>query len=150
MEIAINEIFPLIKEVLASGGEFELYPKGTSMLPLIRERKDAVVLVSPDKIEKDDIVFYQRDDGKFVLHRVIKIKDDIFTMCGDNQFVLEKGIRKDQIFAKVKSIKRDGVTFDKDNKIYQKYIKSLPSVRLKSKMRALISKIKRNKNNPTE
>ena len=150
MEIAINEIFPIIKEVVASGGEFELYPKGTSMLPLIREREDAVILISPDFIEKGDIVFYQRDDGKFVLHRVIKIKNDIFTMCGDNQFVLEKGIRKNQIFAKVKSIKRDGVTFDKDNETYKKYIKSLPSVRLKLKARALLSKIKRNKNNPTE
>ena len=142
-EIAINEIYSLIKEVVGSGGEFELYPKGTSMLPLIREKKDSVILISPETIKKGDIAFYIRDDGTFTLHRVVKVKNDIFTMCGDNQFVLEDGIRKNQIFAKVKSIKRDGVVFEANDKIYKKYLKKLPRMRFKRKARSFLSKIKR-------
>ena len=36
----------LIREVLASGGEFRLYPHGTSMLPLLRQGIDSVALRS--------------------------------------------------------------------------------------------------------
>ena len=48
---SLTETEPIIKEVLESGGEFELYPRGTSMLPLIRQGRDSVILVKrPDNI----------------------------------------------------------------------------------------------------
>ena len=34
---AMEEIYPLLQEVIDSGGEFRLHPRGTSMLPLLRE-----------------------------------------------------------------------------------------------------------------
>ena len=44
--IHLSDHEELIREVLASGGEFRLYPRGTSMLPLIRQGIDSVALRS--------------------------------------------------------------------------------------------------------
>ena len=109
-EFFLADAIEVIEEVLASGGEFRMYPKGTSMLPLIVQKKDSVVLKrnfeTPAK--KHDVAFYRRDNGQFVLHRVMKIcSDGTYTMCGDNQLALEKGIRPEQIIAYVDAVYSD-------------------------------------------
>ena len=43
-DIRLSDYDPLIREVLASGGEFRLYPHGTSMRPLLRQGRDSVSL----------------------------------------------------------------------------------------------------------
>ena len=103
------EYAPLILEVIESGGEFRLFPRGTSMLPLIRQGKDSVVLVKPcDKLKKRDIIFYRRDDGQFVLHRIVGVaKDGSYILCGDNQTFLERDIRRDNVLASVCAVYRD-------------------------------------------
>ena len=66
--IYLSEYDGLIREVLASGGEFRLYPHGTSMLPLLRQGRDSVALRRLDRApQKWDILFYQRWDGSYVL-----------------------------------------------------------------------------------
>ena len=138
----LEEIFPLIAEVIASGGEFRLYPKGVSMLPLIKQGSDSVVLVSLGDVAVNDMVLYRRDDGAFVLHRVVKIKGDEYVMCGDNQYELEYGIKSKHLLAKVAYL-YDGdrrVTFDTDE--YKSYVASLPKKRRRMKLKARLVKIK--------
>ena len=109
-EFFLADAIEVIEEVLASGGEFRMYPKGTSMLPLIVQKKDSVVLKRNFDVpaKRHDIAFYRRDNGQFVLHRVMKICDDgTYTMCGDNQLALEKGIRAEQIIAYVDTVYSD-------------------------------------------
>lgn len=108
LEISMSESEELIREVVESGGEFQLYPKGTSMLPLLRQGRDSVVLVKvPEPIKRGDIPLYRRADGHYVLHRVIRAeKDGTYTMCGDNQTQLERGIRKEQMIATVSAFSR--------------------------------------------
>ncbi len=104
VEFCLQDAFGVIDEVLSGGGEFRMYPKGVSMLPLIVQGRDSVVLMRNTErpAKKYDIVFYRRKSGQFVLHRVMKIeKDGSYTMCGDNQTVLEKGIEKEQIIGYV-------------------------------------------------
>lgn len=99
---SIEEMLPVMLEVLGSGGEFRLFPKGTSMMPLLRQGTDSVILVSPDKMRKGDIYLFRRQNGDFVLHRLIQIeKDDTLSFRGDNQAVLECGIRREQVLARV-------------------------------------------------
>lgn len=108
-EFNLSEAIDVINEVLASGGEFQMYPKGTSMLPLIVQGRDAVTLTrTPEEnLKKYDIIFYRRTNGQFVLHRIIKVcKDGTFVLCGDNQLQYETGIRHDQVIGVVKQIKR--------------------------------------------
>ena len=106
-EVYLSDAIAVIDEVLASGGEFRLYPKGTSMLPLLVQGKDSVILKrkSHDQLKKHDIAFYRRESGQFVLHRIMKIEaNGSYTMCGDNQLVMERGIRADQIIGYVSEI----------------------------------------------
>ena len=96
--IYLADYIGLIREVLDSGGEFRLYPHGTSMLPLIRQGRDSVALRALEREpQKLDILFYRRDDGSYVLHRVKEVTADGLTLWGDNQTMLEHGVRCDQI-----------------------------------------------------
>ena len=76
----IEDVMPILSEVIGSGGEFELYPRGTSMLPLIREGRDSVILISPDSPDVGDIVLYRRAGGQYVLHRIVGCEGELFTM----------------------------------------------------------------------
>lgn len=64
---------------------------GDSMMPLLRQGKDFVKVVSaPDKLKKYDIALFKRPTGEYVLHRVVKVKSDFYIICGDNRFFREK------------------------------------------------------------
>ena len=108
-EFYLVDAIEVIEEVLASGGEFRIYPRGTSMLPLIVQNRDSVVLKrkTDGELKKNDIAFYRRKNGQFVLHRVLKVcSDGSYVMCGDNQTYLEEGIEKEQIIAYVSQLYR--------------------------------------------
>ena len=86
VKVHMDDLVPIIKEHLAQGQSVTFSPKGISMLPMLRQGKDTVTL-SPivGKLKKYDLPLYQRQDGKYVLHRIVKVKDGFFTMAGDNQ-----------------------------------------------------------------
>lgn len=96
--IYIAEYEELIREVLASGGEFRIYPHGTSMLPLLRQGIDSVALRSLDRPpRKFDILFYRRKDGSYILHRVKEASSKGLVLWGDNHTLLEYGITEENI-----------------------------------------------------
>ena len=104
---SLSEMEPIFTAILDGGGVFTLAPRGESMRPTILPGRDSVSIVKWDgHANVYDILFYKRDDGHFVLHRVFGIKKDGFVMCGDNQVVLEKGVREDQIIGIVTEIIR--------------------------------------------
>lgn len=141
-KIELSELWPVIEEVILSGGEFHFTPYGTSMLPLIRPGQDSVVFVLPDELKKTDIVLYKRRDGSFILHRIMLIQKDNYIMCGDNQNYLERDIKREQILALVKDIYRDGKKVNTETDEYRKYIKSLYKKVRKSRFRLFLSRIK--------
>lgn len=106
--IPLRELLPVIRDVLSSGGEFHLKPRGESMLPYLREGRDSVVLSSLDEPPKrGDILLYVRENGVPVLHRVVRIeKNGSLTMRGDSQYFLERGICNEQVVAVVKKFYR--------------------------------------------
>lgn len=113
----------LIREVLASGGEFRLYPRGTSMLPLIRQGRDSVSLRQLDRSpRKYDILFYQRYDGSYVLHRVRAVTPEGLILWGDNQYRLEYGVQNAQIIGYAARIFRDDREVDIDGLVYRLWL----------------------------
>ena len=78
-EILLEEVGTLLGE----GREVAFTPKGTSMLPFIRGGKDTVTLKKLDSVEVGDIVLVRLADGRYVLHRVIKIDGDDLLLMGD-------------------------------------------------------------------
>lgn len=122
-EFNLAEYVPTIQEVLETGGVFQIYPKGTSMLPLLRQKKDSVVLAAPHfPIAKGEIILYQRKNGHCVLHRIVGKQPDSYICCGDNQTQLEYGITESQIIAVVESIFRGERKLQKSNLGYRCYL----------------------------
>ena len=102
----LAEAMPHIQRCLAAGEYVKIPPKGTSMLPMLRQGIDSVVLAPlPEKLKKYDLPLYQRRDGQYVLHRIVKA-GKTYTCVGDNQFQLEKGLEHDQMIAVVTSFYR--------------------------------------------
>ena len=120
-QLPLEQLMPLIRERLAAGKNVKFLPRGTSMLPLIRQGEDSVVLSPlPEKLKKYDIPLYQRSDGSYVLHRIVKV-GDTYTCIGDNQFQLEPGLRREQMIAVVTAVIRDGETIRVDRFGYKLY-----------------------------
>lgn len=141
-EMTVAQMLPLIEETIESGGVFTLYPKGVSMLPLIRYGKDAVLLRTPERLKKGDIILYRRDNGAFVLHRIIGEKKAGFVLCGDNQYVKEPGIRREQVIAVVEAVLREGERVEPDDPEYLRYVRSLPLRRAKKAVRSFLGRVK--------
>ena len=138
----MNEIVPIIIAVISEGGVFRLYIKGTSMLPLLQQGKDSVMLKSPSSLKKNDIILYRRANGAYVLHRIIKIKRNRLFICGDNQFIIEKGITEDDVIAKVVSLFKDEKEVSLSDKEYLNYVKSLKKRRLKKRLGSFLYYLK--------
>jgi hypothetical protein len=65
-------MLPIITEKISSGGEVSIPITGKSMYPTLKQGRDyAVLKKAPEHLEKGDIPFYRRENGCFVLHRVV-------------------------------------------------------------------------------
>ncbi len=112
---------PIFREQLASGATVRFAPRGVSMLPMIRQGIDSVVLSPvPDKLKKYDLPLYRRDDGKYILHRIVRAGER-YTCIGDNQFVFETGVRHDQMIGVVTSFFRGGREIKVNAPVYRIY-----------------------------
>ncbi|MBO5051644.1 MAG: S24/S26 family peptidase [Clostridia bacterium] len=102
----LKDAEPIFRAVLESGGTFTLKPRGNSMRPTIIPGRDSVSIVTLEgQASVYDILLYQRQNGSFVLHRVAKVeRDGTYTMCGDYQVVLERGIRQEDVIGVVTTI----------------------------------------------
>ena len=124
-KVTMKELLPFIEEALNNDKTFTIPITGTSMRPLLIAGRDTVTLKKCDtQLKKGDLPLYRRKDGAFVLHRVVKVENNnTYTMCGDNQFLKEKGITHSQIIGVVTEITRNDKTFSVENKKYQSYVK---------------------------
>ncbi|NLN04106.1 MAG: hypothetical protein GX166_04700 [Clostridiaceae bacterium] len=140
LKTSMIKIEPVMNEVLDSGGEFRMIIKGTSMLPLLRQGKDSVVL-KKEKPHKHDVVLYKRRNGAFVLHRIIGRNEKGFILCGDNQFAKEYGIGPDDIIAVVSYIIRDDRRIDKKCFKYRLYVRTLMFRRLYKRIKFAVRRV---------
>lgn len=124
--IPMEEMYPLIAEMLQIKGEVTFMVSGWSMQPMVYHRRDTVTLVKAElPLKKYDLPFYLMDNGKFILHRVIKIHPDGTYECrGDNRWESEDNIRDDQIIGVVKSFNRNGKEYSVNSLGYWFYTRT--------------------------
>lgn len=98
---------PLIAERLAAGQHVRYLPfRGVSMLPMLRQGKDAVELAPlPGKLKKYDLPVYRYPSGKYVMHRVVEVREGYYLCLGDNTWEYEK-ISQEQMIGVVSAFKR--------------------------------------------
>ena len=102
MKITLEQILPVIEDVLSRDGEITFTPNGNSMWPLLHSGRDTVTLTKVEKpLKKYDLPLYKNSHGHFILHRVIGKNKDGYIMRGDNLLYKEYGITDEQIIGKV-------------------------------------------------
>ena len=117
---SISQIVEVMNVAFEKNLKFEMPVNGTSMLPFIHAG-DLVTLekITNSQIKKKDVIFYKRDNGQYVLHRVYKIKNNCLFILGDNQLNIEKNIRYDQVIAKMVSYKTKNKTIPVNSFAYR-------------------------------
>jgi hypothetical protein len=112
---------PLMQERLEAGQSVRFSPRGVSMLPMLRQGRDSVVLSPlPEQLKRYDIPLYRRADGSYILHRIVET-GDTFTCLGDNQFVSEPGVTRAQMIGIVSGFYREDRFHPVTERRYQLY-----------------------------
>ena len=83
---------------------------GDSMMPFIRQGRDLVIISQkPEgRLKKYDVPLYKRDTGQYVLHRILKVRQDDYVICGDNRYSREYGIGDRNIIGVLTAIDHNG------------------------------------------
>ena len=106
-----QEYVSMLRELTEQGREVNMLISGNSMSPFLMHGRDSIRLKKPDrKLRKGDMVFFQRKSGKFVMHRIIRVRKVGFYLLGDSQqsSEIEGPIEESQIFAMITSVCRKG------------------------------------------
>ena len=141
MCVPMGELTPLMTACLAQGQEVILTVTGNSMRPFLRHQRDQGVLTAVDgrALQPGDVPLYRRQNGQYVLHRVVERQDgdtcrrlgesptpasenaaDVrYTMLGDAQTAREPGVTPEQIIAAATAFYRRGRRWDCDSPAYR-------------------------------
>lgn len=137
-----------MEAALAEQGEIIACSAGVSMYPMLRHRKDMVVVETVKReLEKYDVPVYRLKSGKIVMHRILEIRPDCYVIRGDNLFVKEY-IKPEQIIGVLKEFYRGGkkvsCTTSKGYKFYVFWIMHSYWLRYiwKKMIRPVLAKIK--------
>ena len=117
------------EEELARTGWLAYTNVGVSMLPLVREGRDVIVIErrSPAEVRRYDTVLFLRPGvqgrGRYVLHRVLKrFPDGRFWIVGDN-CVSGETVRPENVLGVMTQLKRAGKAVDFTSLRYRVYVK---------------------------
>ncbi len=97
--ISDNEIIGNAIKLVNEGMRVTFPVKGYSMLPFIIGSKESVDLVKPDHLQVGHIVLAWVEDYRYVVHRIISIRDDQITLMGDGNVAGVEHCRIDEVAA---------------------------------------------------
>ena len=111
-----------IEEQLLEQGFFVSTTVGSSMRPMLRNRRDRVVVraIGEKTLKKYDLPLYRLSNGKYVMHRIIGVKDDCYVIRGDNTYQKEI-VLPEQILGYVTEFYRGGRRIASDSRAYRVY-----------------------------
>jgi hypothetical protein len=97
---------------------------GDSMKPLLTEKRDLIkISKKPEcRLQKYDVPLYKRDSGQYVLHRIIKVREKDYVICGDNRWQREYGITDENIIGVMTAVVRNGKEITITDSRYRMYV----------------------------
>ena len=107
----LKELIPVFKEQLDAGKTVSFVPNGSSMRPMLNGGEDMIMLVKPSgRLRLFDVaLYYRKETGKYVVHRVVGFqKDGTYVFLGDNNMEREYGIADEDIIGVVVSYYHKG------------------------------------------
>lgn len=141
-----NERFDNFEELLQKTGEYVTQVRGVSMFPMLRYRKDPV-LIHPvvGELKPYDVAVYAKTD-RYVVHRVLEVRDNLYVIRGDN-CIGKEYIPKCDIRGIVVGFWRFGRYIPVENTLYKIYahvwVAINPLVRHMHRCKSLASAVKR-------
>ena len=110
------------EEILERDGKLVYKIKGVSMLPLLHQNRDIVIIEIPkDRLKAYDVALYKRGTD-YVLHRVIHVQKDFYEIRGDNTYRMEN-VPNDAILGVLTSFVRKGKQSTVHNPLYKCYVR---------------------------
>lgn len=113
------------EEYLKTYGILTYKNTGTSMLPLLKQGRDAFVIKgiqNPDECKKWDAVLYKKDADTYILHRIIRVHEKGYDILGDNCIRIEKDIPKEAVLGVMTEYIRKGKTHSVNDFSYRLYV----------------------------
>lgn len=136
-----------IESILEADGVFVSTTSGVSMYPMLRDRRDTIIVTRPEgRLKKHDVALYKRGDS-YVLHRVIKVLPDSYIIRGDNCLAKEYGITDADVIGVLSGFYRGGKEKNMQGAAYKLYSGLIvilhPLVSLKIKLKSRLSRKRR-------
>ncbi len=111
-----------LESELQKNGFYASTTRGTSMEPLFRTGRDVIIVARPDgELKRHDVALYRYPSGKYVLHRVLRVRDGDYVIRGDNTFALEY-IPKEWVKGVLIKFNRKGRSHTVDERGYRLYV----------------------------
>ena len=129
---------------LLKNGVIAFVPKGNSMWPTLKHRKQSVIVkVKTERLKPLDVALYKRENGTNVLHRVIKVVEGGYIMCGDSQFTLEK-VAEENVYGVMTAFYKGKRCIEVTDKDYMESVKRLYANEKRRKFRVRLFFFRRN------
>ncbi len=113
----------LMLSLLEQGLEVSVKVTGDSMYPLWKHKRDTIILKKCEEgiLKRGEIPLYRRRNGKLVIHRIIRVNQDSYDLCGDAQTQVEYNLPKENVIAVVKAFTRKGRSYSCRDLSYRVY-----------------------------
>ena len=134
-----------IEEVLKEEGLFVSTTVGVSMFPMLRNRRDTIIVMPyKGRLKKYDVPIYKRGSD-YILHRIIEVRPDSYVICGDNCIQKEYGITDEQILGVLTGFYRGSKKINMDGVGYKLYVRVwhilYPVRKIYGRIRGLVAKV---------
>ena len=111
------------EEEIKKSGKIIYTNVGDSMMPYIKQGRDVLVISEANgRLNKYDVPLYKRDSGQYVLHRILKVRENDYVICGDNRWNKEYGITDRHIIGILTGVIRDGQEIPVTSRKYRIYV----------------------------
>ena len=114
--------------LLARDGKLVYTNKGVSMMPLLRQDRDLMIIEKKgeERCRRFDAVLFRRPGvdgrGAYVMHRILRVNDDgTYYIVGDNCLTGET-VREENVLGVLRGVVRDGKTVDSHSLGYRAYV----------------------------
>ena len=111
------------EEEIEKSGRIIYTNVGDSMMPFIKQGRDVLVISRAEgRLKRYDVPLYKRDSGQYVLHRILKVRENDYVICGDNRWNKEYGITDRHIIGVLTGVIRDGREIPVTDRKYRIYV----------------------------
>ena len=134
-----------IEEVIQEQGMLVCTTAGTSMYPMLRDRRDTIIVEPYEgRLKKYDVPLY-KSGTRYVLHRIVEVRPDSYVICGDNCERKEYGITDEHILGVLTGFYRGSKRINMNSWLYKAYARfacaAFPIRRMRGILRGIARKI---------